>query len=162
MAAMTKRKPPPQVFGGIHVVTTGWEPVRDPKQAMKEANANREARAKFDQAMATSDPIVRYALLAKIADDGTAGAALLKCARDVLKLKEIETKTIAAGNAERQRKASEDRDLHTNIAKTLCDEKPNLRRATRHRLAQLVQKRLKRHSKDVSIRTIVRALERQK
>jgi hypothetical protein len=159
---MTKRKPPPQVLGGIRLVTTVWEPVRDPDQAVKEANANRLARTKFDQAMATGDPVVRHALLAQIVDDGTAGAALLKYARDVLKLKEIETKTIAAGNAKRQRKASEDRDLYINTVKMLYEEKPYLRRATRHKLAQSVQQRLKRQGKDVSIRTIVRALDHQK
>lgn len=159
---MTKRKPPPQVVSDVKIITTVWEPVRDPEQAMKEANANRLARAKFDQAMATSDPVIRYALLERIPDDGTAGAALLKYARDVLKLKEIETKTIAAGNAKRQRKAREDRELYINTVRALYDEKPQLRRATRHKLAQSVQKRLKRQGKDVSVRTIVRALNHQK
>jgi hypothetical protein len=162
VSAMTKRKPPPQVFGGIRIVTTVWEPVRDTEQAVKEANANRLARAKFDQAMATSDPSIRYALLAQITDDGTAGAALLKYTRHVLKLKEIETKTIVAGNAQRQQKASEDRELYINTVKALFDEKPYLRRATRHKLAQSVQQRLKRRGKDVSIRTIMRALVHRK
>jgi hypothetical protein len=159
---VTKRKPPPQVLSSIDIIATVWEPVRDPEQAVKEANTNRLARAKFDQAMATSDPGIRYAFLAQIVDDGTAGAALLKYARDVLKLKEIETKTIAAGNAKRQRKAREDRDLYINTVRALYDEKPQLRRATRHKLAQSVQKRLKRLGKDVSARTIERALNHQK
>jgi hypothetical protein len=159
---MTKRKPPPQILSSVDIVATLWEPVRDPEQAVKEANANRLARAKFDQVMATSDHAVRYALLAQIADDGTAGAALLKHARDILKLKEIEAKTIAAGNAKRQLNANEDRDLYINTIRALYDEKPYLRGATRHKLALSVQKRLKRQGKDVSVRTIVRALNHQK
>jgi hypothetical protein len=156
---MTKRKPPPQVLDSVDIVATVWKPVRDPEQAVKEANANRLARAIFEQVMA--EPGLRHALLARIVDDGTAGAALLRYAGDVLKLKEIETKTILAGNVKRQLKASEDRDLYINIVRTLYDEKPHLRRATRHKLAQSVQKQLKRQGKDVSIRTIVRALGHQ-
>ena len=59
----------------------------DPKEALKEANANRLARAKFDQAMATNDLVVRHAMLKSVEDDGTAGAALLRYARDVLEAK---------------------------------------------------------------------------
>src|SRR6516225_233920 len=114
---MTKRKPPPQVLGGVRIIPTVWKPVDDAEQALKEANANRLARAKFDQAMTTTDPVIRHAILEFVADDGTAGAALLRSAAKVLKADRREA-ALQANNHAKQRA----RDIKDKRRRAIVDQ----------------------------------------
>src|SRR6478672_2344186 len=85
VALMTgkKLKASEQKLTSIEIIATVWKPVEDPETAIKEANAARLARAKYDQALTSDDPGVVSAMLRDIEDDGTAGAALLKAALQV-------------------------------------------------------------------------------
>jgi hypothetical protein len=67
-----------------------------------------------------------------------------------------------------KREAGRDREHYLDIARQLCEQDPSLRRATPHRLAQLVRAELKkqrrvsaRTGKPVSVRTIERALAKK-
>jgi len=154
---MTKRKPPSQVFGGIAIVTTVFEPIRDPELALNEVNANRLRDAQIKQAMDTSDPVVKHAMLEQLKRDGSDISKLLPLALKGKKRHEVET-SLSRANVERQRKAAEKRKLYNSIVRELYAQKPHLKRAARHKLAGAVQKELKRRGQKASIRTIERAL----
>jgi hypothetical protein len=154
---MTKRKPPPQVVGGVRIISTVWKPVDDPKEAIKEANANRLARAMFDQAMTTTDPVIRHAMLKPVADDGTAGAALLRFATAILGAKRHE-QALQAYNQTRQR----DRGTRDKSLRALVDQiRAKNPRLTKTSAAKLASKQLTKQGKKVSFRTISRALDRR-
>jgi hypothetical protein len=89
VALMTgkKLKASEQKLASVDIVGTAWKPVEDPETAIKEANAARLARAMYDQALTSDDPGVVSAMLSDVEDDGTAGAALLKAALQVLQAK---------------------------------------------------------------------------
>jgi hypothetical protein len=61
-------------------------------------------------------------------------------------------------NAERQRKAESDYQTYRDIELKLCDEKPHLRRASRHRVAQAIRAELGKTQSPPSLRTIERAI----
>ena len=68
---------------------------------------------------------------------------------------------ILTSNDARQRKAIRDRQLYLRIVKELTVERPHLKRASDHQLAQAVQSELVRRGRAVSIRTIERAFRSQ-
>lgn len=68
---------------------------------------------------------------------------------------------ITSSNDARQQQASINYQLYRDIAVQLYAEKPALRRATRHRLAQLIQAKLKEQGRVVSVRTIERAFPKK-
>jgi hypothetical protein len=157
---MTKRKPPPWVLGGIRIISTVFMPTHDPKEALKEANANRLARAKFDQAMATNDLVVRHAMLKSVEDDGTAGAALLRYARDVLEAKKRK-EVLHANNESKERTRDVKGKRHCAVADAIRAEDPAQGR-TLFGLARATSvKLLQERGEEVSTKTIERALKRR-
>ena len=68
---------------------------------------------------------------------------------------------ILTANDARQRKAIRDRQFYLRIVKELTVERPHLKRASDHQLAQAVQSELVRRGRAVSIRTIERAFRSQ-
>ena len=68
---------------------------------------------------------------------------------------------ILTSNDARQRKAIRDRQFYLRIVKELTVERPHLKRASDHRLAQAVRSELVRRGRPVSIRTIERAIRSQ-
>jgi hypothetical protein len=78
---------------------------------------------------------------------------------------EVERKFLLQVNTEKQYKANENRELFHSIVRELYAQKPQLKRATLHKLAGAVQKELDRQGQKVSIpsiRTIERALASKK
>jgi hypothetical protein len=68
---------------------------------------------------------------------------------------------LRSGNTRRQQKAEDNRQKYLDIAEMLYRRSPRLRRASRHRLADLIRAQLKGPDK-VHIRTIERALTPKK
>lgn len=158
MAAAKKPKASEFKPAGIRLIATVSKTVEDPEPAMKEATAARLARAKYDQALTSDDPVVVSAMLKDIEDDGTAGAALLKAALLVLQAKKRGEKLLA-GKAHRR---DVDYERYCKIADELRARSPDLKRHTHHYLAKKVQKELeKRGEKVVSTKTIERAFSRK-
>jgi hypothetical protein len=122
---MTKRKAPPYVSVDVRIIATTWKPVSGPEEALKEANANRLARAKFDQAMTTDDAVIRHAMLARIEDDGTAGAALLRYAREIL-VAEKRKKKIGDSNKSKKHKRDMNGKRYCVMADAICSKKKSL------------------------------------
>jgi len=156
---MTKRKPPPQVLTSISIIQTVWKPVHDPEQALKEANANRLARAMFDQAMTTNDPGVRHSMLRPVEDDGTAGAALLTSARQVLEAKKRKEK-LRDSNRSKTLKRDTNGKRYCAVADVICTNNKSLGRNF-HGWARATRDRLLKQGEKVSIKTIERALKRR-
>ena len=156
---MTKRKPPPQVFAGVRIIATTWKPVSDPEEALKEANANRLARAKFDQAMTTDDAVIRHAMLARIEDDGTAGSALLRYAREILEA-EKRKKKLGDSNKSKKHKRDMNGKRYCVMADTICSKNKSLAR-NYEGLARVIREKLRKQGEEVSTKTIVRALKRR-
>jgi len=160
---MTKRKPPPQVLTSFRIIQTVWEQVHDPEQALKEANANRLARAKFDQLMRTDDPVVKHAMLELVEDDGTAGAALLRYAREVYQTA-FEAKKRKEKLRDSNRSKTLERDIngkhYCEVADMICAKNKSLER-TVYGLARATRDRLVKEGEEVSTKTIARALKRR-
>ena len=158
---MTKRKPLPQVFGGIALVTTVFDPIRDPEQALKEANASRLRDARIKQAMESSDPVVKHAILEQLKLDGSEISRLLPLALKGKRKDEVEREILLQVNTEKQHQANENRKLFLSIVEEVYAQKPHLKHATPHKLAGIVRKELERQGQKAripSIRTIQRAL----
>jgi hypothetical protein len=154
---MTKRKPPPQVVGGVRIIATAWKQVQDPEHALKETNANRLARAKFDQAMTTTDPAVRHAMLEATPDDGSAGAALLRYAHVILEDNK-RTQSLRDHNEAKKSKTDRDAKHYRALAAEILSENPKLKPGT---VAELIRKDLmEKGAKPPNSRTIERALKR--
>jgi hypothetical protein len=110
----------------------------------------------FDLAMTTNDPVIRFSLLQPIPDDGTAGAALLRIAREVVNAKRREAGLQGANNS-RQRERVEKEARYRAIADEIESKNPSL---SCQRKAELVHKRLRADQKSVpSLKTIYRALK---
>ena len=78
-----------------------------------------------------------------------------------LKRAEADTRTIGALNAAKRRKADANSAHYHSIVRKLYAEKPHLKRASRHRLAQLVREAMLKQGVTVSAKTIERALPRK-
>ena len=155
VALMTgkKLKASEQKLTSIEIIATVWKPVEDPETAIKEANAARLARAKYDQALTSDDPGVVFAMLRDIEDDGTAGAALLKAALQVLQAKK-QCEPLHSTNEAKARKCDIEAEKYCKIA----DELGLNRQDDPYPAAEEVQAKLKkRDGKAPSVRTIARA-----
>jgi hypothetical protein len=110
----------------------------------------------FDQAMTTNDQVIRSAMLEPIADDGTAGAALLRIAPEVVNAKRREAGLQGANNS-RQRERAGKEALYRAIADAIQSKNPSLRCES---IAQLVREKLLADQKSApSVKTISRALK---
>jgi hypothetical protein len=154
---MTKRKPPRQVLTSVRIIHTIWKPVTDLEEALKEANANRLARAKFEQAMTTNDPGIRYAMLERVGDDGTAGALLLQSAQAVLEDKKRK-KPLQTSNEARQRARDVDDKRYCTVVDQIRAKNRSMKKTA---AANLASKQLKQKGENVSAKTIVRAFDRR-
>lgn len=142
------------VPSGVRLISTIYKSVEDSETAIKEANAARLAKAKFDQALSSEDPVVISAMLSDIEDDGTAGAALLKAALYVLQAKR-QYGPLLSTNEARARKSDADTAKYRKIA----DELGLNRQEGPYPLAAKVRAKLKeRGEKAPSVKTIARAL----
>lgn len=75
---------------------------------------------------------------------------------------EVERRTIAKANLDRRRTAKTSRQKYRDIVVRLYELRPELKRATRDRLAQEVQAVLAKRGFPVSTKTILRALRPKK
>ena len=146
----------PWVPAGIRLIATIWKPVDDPETAIKEADAARLAKAKYDQIL--GDPGVASALLRTVEDDDTAGAALVKAAPHVQKARKQGEK-LRSGKADA---CGVRYARYYKIADQLCAETPNLKRRTNNYLAERVKEALEKQGEVVSPKTLRRAFSRRK
>ena len=147
-----------QVVRGVRIIPTVLKPVEDAETAIKEANANRLARAKFEQAFASDDPVVVSAMLKNLEDDGTAGAVLLMTALPLLLAKKQQASVRFANEGKAAKTRREDEE-YCKIA-----DKLRLKRRNEYYMAGKVRQELlkTREQEEIpSIRTIVRAFHRQ-
>jgi hypothetical protein len=142
-----------QKVADVRIITTVWKTVEDSETAIKEANAARLARARYDQALTSHDPVVVCAMLSDIEDDGTAGAALLKAALQVLQAKK-QYEPLHSTNEAKARKCAIKAQKYCKIA----DELGLNRQDDPYLAAEAVQAKLKKiDGKAPSVRTIARA-----
>ena len=142
-----------QVVSGVRIISTAWKPVEDAKTALKEANANRLARAKFEQALSSDDPGVVSAMLNNLEDDGTAGAVLLMTALPLL----LERKQHKPLHSENEKKAH-NRDVRAKKYYKIADELGLNPQDDPYPAAETVRAKLQeRGEKAPSARTIARA-----
>ena len=148
-----KLKASEQKVAGVRIISTVWKPVEDSETAIKEANAARLARAMYDQALTSHDPVVVCSMLSDIEDDGTAGAALLKAALQVLQAKK-QCEPLHSTNEAKTRKCDVKAEKYCKIA----DELGLNRQDDPYPAAEKVQAKLKKlDGKAPSVRTIARA-----
>jgi hypothetical protein len=149
-------KPAEQKQSGERKIGTLWKRVEDTVTAVKEANAARLARAMYDQALSSDDPVVVCAMLSNVEDDGTAGAALLILARQALSAKK-RNEPLRFKNERGTRESNAKDKKYCEIADGL-----GLKLRGKYQMAEQVQKKLANQGEEVSTRTIVRAFHRQK
>jgi len=156
----TNRLPLPalkQVLTGVRIISTVWKPVENAETAIKEANANRLARAKFEQALSSDDPVVVSSMLDNLEDDGTAGAVLLMTALPLLLAKK-QHKSLHSVRGWKSAAARRDDKEYCKIA----DELGLKNRGKNHMAAQVRKVWLKTRGKAPHVRTIVRAFDKLK
>ena len=144
-----------QVLTAVRIIPVTYAPVEDAETAIKEANAARLAKAKYDRAI-TGDDIVP--MLKNIEDNGPIGAALLKTVVPLLLAKKQQA-SVRFANEGKAAKTRREYEEYCKIA-----DKLRLKRRNKNHMARKVQEELlkTRGEEDVpSIRTIVRAFDRQ-
>jgi hypothetical protein len=157
---MTKRKPPPQVLTSIDIVGTVYMPVKDPAQAIEEANAARLATAAYKQAIATGN------IWSAVFGTGPTAEALQEGAAAVLKAKRGIGPLLANNEAKKRERETRKELFHDVVRKLYAQPRAAGRKDPRletpNGLAVLVQKELEKQvrGKVFSVRTIVRALQK--
>jgi hypothetical protein len=134
-------------------------------EAFAQSAAERDAAAMvnivYKRAIETDEPIspeLKQYLADQLQGGPANPASKLLDAIPVIKGAKKRVGRITTCNDKRQRKAEGNKQTYRDIAGALIAEKPNLRRATRHRLADAVRTELsKRMGKPPSVRTIERA-----
>jgi hypothetical protein len=134
---------------------------RNPQRMERKLDAAAMAEALHRHAMETGEPIPPE-LAREVSAESEAAAALVKATALVQKAKrraKVEADTIGAVNEQKKKKARADYKHYVKVAEALIATNGRLRRATKYQLAQQVRKKLfKDEGKEVSERTIVRAL----
>jgi hypothetical protein len=87
---------------------------------------------------------------------------LLKDSEKARKRTEVENRAFAPHNLARKQKAKADRERDLAIAQKLCRERPDLKRASRERLAEAVQQYVAHRGTKRSVKAIRRAFSSSK
>jgi hypothetical protein len=151
---MTGKRLKPGPIGGVRIISTVFKPVENAETAFREANAARLARARYDQATRSDDPVVVAAMLEGIVDDGSAGAALLLLALHARQAQKRDERL----RLEREARTGE-RDAKHSEYRKIADQLGLKHRGLRHE-ARAVHAELEKRGQKVlpSIKTLERAL----
>jgi hypothetical protein len=112
--------------------------------------------------MTTTDPVIRHFLLEKVKDDGTAGAALLRYAPEILEAEKRKEK-LRDSNKAKQHKRDVNGEHYCMIADEICRKNRSLL-GNNYGLARATHQKLRKKQGEnaPSTKTIWRALERRR